>query len=423
MKGGHWFTLGIVAFLLLMFAVEYNLPKSFVWRPTFAHEDEQPFGCALFDSLLRVSLPSGYALSRKTFYQLNREDSLNRRGVLVIAESLMLSDLDVASLLSMAERGDKIMLVSTMYNQALEDTLGFSCRPYFFSTVAFKHYINSQREKDSLRWIGDTAVYSPRTFYAYPNLCASYFKSCDSLPLRKLAKKGYWEENEVRRTDSLRKVTDEYLVAWARPWGKGEVILVSTPLLFTNYGILDGGNADYVFRLLSQMDGLPLVRTEAYTRETVEVGAQGSPFRYLLAHKPLRWALYLTMLTIVLFMLFTAKRRQRVIPVMEKPENKSLEFVKLIGTLYYQRQDHADLLRKKFTYFTEALRREIQVNIAEGEDGEESSAKIARKTGMDAERIKRLITEVQAIIHERRGVSAEETQRLIDKMNEIIAHI
>ena len=37
-----------------MFAIEYHLPKKFVWVPTFSHYDEQPFGCAVFDSLLTV---------------------------------------------------------------------------------------------------------------------------------------------------------------------------------------------------------------------------------------------------------------------------------------------------------------------------------------------------------------------------------
>ena len=55
MKGSRWFTIGIVAFLLLMFAVECRLPKKFVWTPTFGHRDKQPFGCHVFDELLASS--------------------------------------------------------------------------------------------------------------------------------------------------------------------------------------------------------------------------------------------------------------------------------------------------------------------------------------------------------------------------------
>ncbi len=63
-------------------------------------------------------------------------------------------------------------------------------------------------------------------------------------------------------------------------WGKGEVILASTPLLFTNYGVLDGKNAAISF-CSSQMGGFPIVRTEGYMKETAQV--QKSPFRYLFA--------------------------------------------------------------------------------------------------------------------------------------------
>ena len=124
-------------------------------------------------------------------------------------------------------------------------------------------------------------------------------------------------------------------VALSRPVGSGEIVLVTTPLLFTNYGMLDGDNAAYLFRLLSHLKGLPVVRTEAYG-----VGAQVevSPFRYFLSQRPLRWALYLTMLVLVLFMVFTARRRQRAIPVIREPANRNLEFAELIGTLYYQRR-------------------------------------------------------------------------------------
>ncbi len=66
------------------------------------------------------------------------------------------------------------------------------------------------------------------------------------------------------------------LVAMVRPWGKGEIILVSTPLLFTNYGVLDEKNATYIFRILSQMGELPIVRTEGYMKETAQT--QRSPF-------------------------------------------------------------------------------------------------------------------------------------------------
>lgn len=423
MKGSRWFIVFIVAFLFIMFAIEYHLPKNFVWKPTFGHHDEQPFGCAVFDTVLSSSLPQGYTFSRKSLYQLEQEDTTQRKGILVISDNLRLSDVDVNALLKMAERGDKIMLVSTLFGRYLEDTLQFRSYYSYFSPMALKKYATSFMKKDSLHWIGDSTVYPRQTFYFYPQLCSSYFWG-DSLPERVLAQRVF-ESNEFRYETEADSLTTDSLVympvAMSRRWGKGEVILVSTPLIFTNYGMLDGKNATYIFRLLSQMGKLPIVRTEGYMKETAQV--QQSPFRYLLAHQPLRWALYLTMITIILFMIFTAKRRQRVIPVIHEPANKSLEFTELIGTLYFQKKDHADLVRKKFSYLAEELRREIQVDIEEVADDERSFHRIARKTGMDAGEIAKFIREVRPVIYGGRVIDAEQMKVYIDKMNEIINHI
>ena len=107
-------------------------------------------------------------------------------------------------------------------------------------------------------------------------LCQSYFFA-DSISSKVLAEK---------------TVTGEaaHPVAMSVSWGKGEVILASTPLLFTNYGVLDGKNAAYLFRILSQMGGFPIVRTEGYMKETAQV--QMSPFLYFLGFHPALYDIY-----------------------------------------------------------------------------------------------------------------------------------
>ncbi|WP_195408585.1 DUF4350 domain-containing protein [Bacteroides congonensis] len=422
MKASRWFIVFIVAFLLIMFAIEYNLPKKFVWTPTFSHYDEQPLGCALFDSLLSSSLPHSYSLSKETFYQME-EDTVDKMGILVIANSLSMVKADVNALLKMAERGNKIMLVSNNYPKLLEDTLGFYCTYSHFNAAAFRKYASSIFRKDSIYWVADS-VYSRQLYRCYPQFCNSSFRRYDSKVIRKLAEKDMTDAigDALADSDSV-KVYSNYhpLLAMARPWGEGEIILVSTPLLFTNYGVLDENNANYIFRLLSQMGELPIVRSEGYMKATAQV--QQSPLRYLLAHQPLRWALYLTMITILLFMIFTAKRRQRAIPVVREPANKSLEFTELIGTLYFQKKDHVDLVRKKFAYLAEELRREIQVDIEEVADDKRSFERIARKTGMDAGEIAEFIHEVRPVLYGGRVIDSEQMKVFIDKMNEIINHI
>ena len=116
-----------------------------------------------------------------------------------------------------------------------------------------------------------------------------------------------------------------------------------------------------------------------------------------------------------------------------EPENKSLEFAELIGTLYYQKKDHADLVRKKYLYFAEELRREIQVDVEEVAEDERSFGRIARiiraadlsyiGRGTMGREIAAFIREVRPVVYGGRSISEKEMKRLVDKMNEIINHI
>ena len=50
------------------------------------------------------------------------------------------------------------------------------------------------------------------------------------------------------------------------------------------------------------------------------------------------------------------RRKQRYIPVVAKPKNDSLDFVKTIGRLYYDKGDHKNLSRKMGAFFLEHVR-------------------------------------------------------------------
>lgn len=163
MRGSRWFIIGIVLFLLIMFVVEYHLPKKFVWNPTFGQHDHQPLGGAVFDDVLKSSLPDGYSLSRRTFYQF-AADSSPRKSILVVTQHLDLVKADVSALLDLARRGNKILIASSSFSPLLADTLGFNNSYAYFNPRRLKEYAADLLERDSVFWIGDSAVYDKRTF-------------------------------------------------------------------------------------------------------------------------------------------------------------------------------------------------------------------------------------------------------------------
>lgn len=447
----------MLVLFVLFCLLQVNLPKKFVWSPTFSHVDKQPFGCFVFDSVLTQSLPNGYHVTKKTFFQLDQEHAKEKISVLMVVDQQNLKQLDVKYLCNIARRGGKVMVVASSsfddgrnadtvvvdelertFKVRIEDGTYFSLRGIL---AGLKAHDNDMY--DTIYWNNRETMYAAQSYRMFYNMVGGTL-FVDSVPKVKrlaytLSTAGYDykhdslyvgdftgfdtivdEKERIERIDTfaIKKVPTAVSV----PYGKGEVFFVSSPLLFTNYGMLEGNTFVYIFRLMSYLADLPVYRTEAYVKTDAMLVAEQSPFREFIKRPPLRWALYLALLGVVLFMIFTARRRQRVIPILSKPANRSLEFIQLIGTLYYQRKDHVDLVRKKFKLFAEELRKTAGVDISDVNTDDREYLLLAEKTGMNSDRLKKVIRQIRLVLHSEGNISVEEMRSLIDAMDTIVRH-
>ena len=457
MKSSRNFLFAMLVLFVLFCLLQVNLPKKFVWSPTFSHVDKQPLGCFVFDSVLTQSLPNGYHVTKKTFFQLDQEHAKEKISVLMVVDQQDLKQLDVKYLCNIARRGGKVMVVASgsfddgrnadtvvvdelerTFKVRIEDGLYFSLRGIL---AGLKAHDNDMY--DTIYWNNRETMYAAQSYRMFYNMVGGTL-FVDSVPKVKrlaytLSTAGYDYKHDslyvgdftrfdtivdkkerIERIDTfaIKKIP----VAVSVPYGKGEVIFVSSPLLFTNYGMLEGNTSVYIFRLMSYLADLPVYRTEAYVKTDAMLVAEQSPFREFIKRPPLRWALYLALLGVVLFMIFTARRRQRVIPIMSKPANRSLEFIQLIGTLYYQRKDHVDLVRKKFKLFAEELRKTAGVDISDVNTDDREYLLLAEKTGMNSDRLKKVIRQIRLVLHSEGNISVEEMRSLIDAMDTIVRH-
>ena len=328
MKFSRVFALAVTAFLALVFVSELRAPKRFRWEPTFGHADRQPYGCYVVDSVLSASLPQGYRVGHKTLYQLQQQLS-SPHGIIVIAEQASLSPTDVRAALRLAAGGHHLLLASSYVGEALEDSL--RCHGSWMTSPSdLLQYVRAGNGRDTIvfhrRRDGDSLPTTYTYYYYGALLTRELLLLRDSSQCRMLS-----GPPSSQPGDSLQRA---YAVECRI--GRGSITWVSTPLVMTNYGMLDGRNYEYLFRLLSQLHGLPTIRTEAYG--PAEQQARQTPLRYLLSQRPLRWALYLALFTLLLALGFGSRRRQRVIPVVEPPPNQLLAFVKMMGTLKHRQK-------------------------------------------------------------------------------------
>lgn len=413
MNKRFWFF--VAGFLVFVFLLEWNAPSKFVWEPTFNHYDKQPFGCAVFDSLMEKSVPAGYEVTKKTIAQLEREGYGKKpHAFLIQTDRFNPSATDIRSLDRLLKAGNKVFIAtSDIEPDSLYPDLQISINGQnVFSPMEVKASIANQSIPYDTLVFPRQLPYQEKEYHVYSAMTGNSVAVEGNVTCDTLVK--CWVSEE--ESDSTEGPWVPRVVKIKR--GKGELFVSCDPLLMTNYGILDTQINGLIFRLMSQFRGLPIIRTEAYGPETEY--ETDTPLRFWLQKEPLRWAIYLTLGGLLLFCMFYARRRQRVIPVVEEPANRSLEFVKLIGTLYHQKHINRDLLQKKYSYFAETLRRITMIDIEDVESRKENIAQIAIRTGMPEAEVRMILDRVDRYLQGDDELKDAALRKAIDGMDMII---
>ena len=413
MNKRFWFF--VAGFLVFVFLLEWNAPSKFVWEPTFNHYDKQPFGCVVFDSLMEKSVPAGYEVTKKTIAQLERDGYGKKpHAFLIQTVSFRPSATDIRALDRLLKAGNKVFIAaSDIEPDSLYPDLQISINGQnSFSPMEVKSSIANQSIPYDTLVFPRQLPYQEKEYHVYSAMTGSNVV-VEGKVTRDTLLSG-WVPKEY--SDSTEGYWDPRIVSIKR--GKGELFLSCEPLLMTNYGILDTETNELVFRLMSQFRGLPIIRTEAYGPYTEF--ETNTPLRFWLQNEPLRWAIYLTLGGLLLFCMFYARRRQRVIPVVEEPANRSLEFVKLIGTLYHQKHINRDLLQKKYSYFAETLRRITMIDVEDVESRKENIAQIAIRTGMPEAEVRMILDRVERYLQGNDELKDVALRKAIDGMDMII---
>jgi hypothetical protein len=360
-------------------------PKQYNWTVTFAAEDKNPYGAYILSELLPSIFPDAeIEHSHQTLYEI--KDSLAREGaILILCSRFHPEEADTKALLNFIDHGGTGFISAQHFWGYLPDTLGFSASGYFYKYGNLLNRGDTSHLKFASPSLDTTRRYSFRRDDV-PN----YFVKFDSLTTTVVAR------NEHDLPVTLRiKV------------GKGDLYVNSTPFVFTNIYMLSGENNRFASGLLSYLPVQKIQWTEYYQSGRREVR---SPLRFILTTEPLKWAYYITLCAVILFIVFEMKRKQRVIPVIKAPENTTVQFVTTIGNLYYQNREHRNIAEKKILFLLDQLRTKYRLSTTRLDD--EFVRTLSKKTGRSEEDIRNLIQ----IINQVRSQDSID-QELLIKLN------
>ncbi len=347
---------------MFYFVYESNKPK-FDWEETswkkkgYNEDSEQPYGTRVAHRLLEnyVAGKKCIDLKKDVAKELPVDTTSTGHNYVFVGEAMYLDSSGTKRLLDFVAAGNTAFISSK--------TIPFDLMTFvYFDECEEAPWSDYGMLEDS------TALFSLRTptlpdsltrfFFAKQNKPQAYqwhyidtYHFCDSLAQHPL---GYLNQDRVNFA--------------AFPHGKGRFLLHTNPIAFSNFSLLRPETRPYAVGVFSHLSA-GNIYWDAVSRVPEAVGRRrnGSmfanrglpdehPLTYILKQPALAWAWYLIAALAITWLVFRAKRRQRVIPVLPKNENSSYEFISTIAHLHFREKNYAGLSAQGIRHFLAQLR-------------------------------------------------------------------
>lgn len=363
----------IIILVLLIVGVAFidsKRPKPIDWTPTYSLNDKIPFGLYVFDqesrSLFKNSKIEKINTTPYEFFtsNFNYNDTIqpgyNKNGTFLYVDEI--ADIDTESineLLTYVSYGNKAFISSKDFPRALLDTLKLNLTTDYYDTSKFYNgTLNSKLGK--------------KEYFIDEGASFGYFDKIDTTQTTAL---GYVRINTPKINFIKVKFMD------------GEIMLHCQPAAFTNFHLLKGDHYEYAQNVLSY---IPRGNIYWYTTQAQSSSSiSDSPMRFILSQPALKWAWWLLLLGILVFIVFNAKRKQRIVPIIKPLTNTSVEFIKTIGNLYLQEEDYENIINKKIIYFLDKVRNDFLIDTSSLD--ENFINRLHQKSGKKLEDIKTVV--------------------------------
>ncbi|MBW6483732.1 MAG: DUF4350 domain-containing protein [Vicingaceae bacterium] len=375
----------IILGLLFVLAVllQYNTPKPINWTENYSNSSKIPFGTYILNDLLSDLFPNQEIKETKIpiYNTINYQTNTN---YIIINNTFAPDEYDTETIFNYVHEGNNLFVAARIFEGPFADSLKINTEGYYFFNVTSNDaeqvaYINF--ENPNLKQPNDYIF--NKKFYNY------YFTNFDTANAIVLGK----SYQTITSNNLITKKNEGENINFIKiNMGKGTIFINTLPNAFSNYFLTDTLNYSYPIYALSNLPNQPTFWDEYY-----KVGRKdaSTPLRFILNEPALKFAYFLLIFSLLFYIIFKAKRKQRIIPVIEPISNSTTDFIGVVSSMYYQEKNHLNLAHKKINYFLEMVRSNYL--IATEKLDETFIQNLALKSGVSVATTTVLIKKINAI--------------------------
>lgn len=306
------------------------------WKKTYDLDDQSPYGLFDFQQLIisdtQFTVFNEYSGPQTFFHAM---DSIDNSLAMFVGNEFFLTDDEIVLLLNSISNGQDAFISLERFPKKL---LTFSGSSPDFGHYYLSNFYSQYDEKEVERFHifnTDTLPY--------------HWHYIDSVP-------NNWDY------DIFSKLNDEVNFISIKI-GKGKLMLHSNPMLFTNIYLKDSLGLDYLSFTLDQFEQEEVLWPKFADDDLSDVnpyqdefsGGDHSLLSEIFKYSAFKWAFTIALLGGILFLIFRAKRKQPIIPVISDEKGTGQSFVTTIAGIYYN--------KKQPKVFKNIIRRNFYANV------------------------------------------------------------
>lgn len=326
----------LVLILALVIAMDISKPKPINWEPTYGVNDKIPFGLYILNQELGKMTGQKVTKMEQSPYeyfesQYDYDTLVNNYKVkgtfLNICDYGNIDETSAQEILYFISHENTAFLSMKKFPETLLDSLKISIdADYKYSDKIYNWLANPK--------------FGSKKYQIIEGIGNDYFTEFDTINTTVL---GY-QSGDSSRVNFIKVNYDG-----------GEIYLHTQPAAFTNFHLLKDNHKEYAEKVLSY---LPKRDIHWLSGKSSGKNISDSQLGFIFKHPALKSAWLLFLIGMGVFMIFNAKRKQRIVPIIKPLPNTTVDFTKTIGNLYYQEGDHTTIIDKKIIYFLERVRNE-----------------------------------------------------------------
>lgn len=352
MKG---YKIYLIAGMLLISAylvAQYNKPSPTDWTPTYLSKDKIPFGTYILHNRIKDVISNAVIKNTDSAtYNTFKNSNYKNSSYLIVSPSIKIDKADFEQLKLFMEKGNDVFIAAYKFGPYLTKQLKLqTATAYATSPGSISvNFTNPELKSDA-------------DYRFKKDIGNQYFQKYDAKDVSVLGKNANNQANFIRKQ-----------------YKKGFLYLIAEPGYYTNFNLLDNDGAEYVAKSLSYLQQSKTLIWDEYN--TAVQNEDNDLLRVFFKHPELKYAYYLTIIGLIIFVLYDMKRRQRIIPIITPFSNSTVDFVNVVGSVYYKEKNNLDLAQKKITFFLAHLRTRYYLKTSEIDA--QFSTLLSQKTGIN----------------------------------------